>query len=125
MFEIIRRMAGTMFAVLHTRAELLAVEVEEEVLRLFSYLMLSLVALVCFGVAALLLILLVIVAFWDTYRLAAIVVLTGAFGAVAVGIGLYVRNALRTKPRFLSATLSELEKDVDMLRPKRSPEVEP
>ncbi|MBS1169583.1 MAG: hypothetical protein H6R01_501 [Burkholderiaceae bacterium] len=114
-----------MFAVLHTRAELLAVEVEEEVLRLFSYLMLSLVALVCFGVAALLLILLVIVAFWDTYRLAAIVVLTGAFGAVAVGIGLYVRNALRTKPRFLSATLSELEKDVDMLRPKRSPEVEP
>jgi len=113
-----------MFAVLHTRAELLAVEVEEEVLRLFSYLMLSLVALVCFSVAALLLILLIIVAFWDTYRIAAIVVLTGAFGGAAVGIALYVRNALRTKPRFLSATLSELEKDVDMLRPKRSPEME-
>lgn len=110
-------MAATVFAILHNRAELLAVEVEEEVLRLFSWLILSLVALICFGVACLLAIMLVVVAFWDTHRLTAIAVLMGAFGLAAAIIGLRVRAAFNSKPRFLAATLEELSKDADMLTP--------
>ena len=117
MLELLKRMAANMLAILHTRAELLVVEVEEEVLRLFCYLMLSLVALICFGVTALLAILLVIVAFWDTNRIAAILGMMGVFGIAAVGIALYVRHAFNTKPKFLSNTLSEIAKDAEMVRP--------
>ena len=115
--DSLKRMAATLVAILQNRAELLAVEVEEEILRFFSYLILSLVALICFGVACLLAIMLVVVAFWDSYRIASIAVLMGLFGLAAVWIGLRVRNALRTKPRFLSVTLGELAKDVDTFNP--------
>ena len=117
MFELFKRMAANMLAILHNRAELLVVEVEEEVLRLFCYLILSLVALICFGVAALLAILLVIVAFWDAHRIAAILGMMGVFGIAAVGIALYVRHAFNTKPKFLSNTLGEIAKDVELVRP--------
>ena len=120
MFELVKRMAATLLVMLHTRAELLAVEVEEEVLRFFCYLILSLVALVCFSVTALLVILLVIVAFWDTNRIAAILCMMGVFGIGAIGIALYVRNAFRNKPRFLSSTLDEIAKDIEMIKPASS-----
>lgn len=106
-----------MLAILHTRAELLAIEVEEEFLRLFSYLILSLVALICFGIAALLVILLIIVIFWDTNRIAVVACLAGFFGIVAAAISLGVRNAFRNKPRFLGATLDEISKDIAMIKP--------
>lgn len=125
MLEIIKRMAASVLAVLHMRAELLAVEIEEEVLRLFSYLILSLIALVCFSVAALLAILLVIVAFWDSYRMTAIFCLMGAFGVGAFMIGRHVRRAFSTRPKFLSATLGEFAKDIEMVKPIRSANQEP
>ncbi len=117
MFELFKRMAVNMLAILHTRAELLAVEVEEEVLRLFCYLILSLIALVCFGLTALLAVLLVVVAFWDTHRMAAVVGMMGVFGITAIGIALYVRHAFNAKPKFLSSTLGEMAKDIEMVRP--------
>jgi len=125
MFELVKRMAATVLAMLHTRAELFAVEVEEEVLRFFSYLILSLVALVCFSVTALLVILLVIVAFWDTNRIAAIICMMGIFGFGAIGITLYVCHAFRNKPRFLASTLDEISKDIEMIKPAHSVNQEP
>ncbi len=108
-------MAANLLALLQTRAELLAVEVEEEVLRFFSYLILSLVALICFGIAVLLAILLIIVIFWDTNRVLVVACLTGFFGIAAVVIGAGVCNCFRKKPKFLSNTLGEISKDVEML----------
>jgi len=110
-------MAANLLSILETRAELLSLEIEEEILRFFSYLILSLVALLCFGVAILLAILLIIVIFWDVNRIAVVASLTGFFGIAAIAIGLGVRNCYRKKPKFLSNSLGELSKDVEILRP--------
>ena len=115
MFNNLKRMAGTVLAMAQTRAELLAVEIEEEVQRLFGYLMLSLVALFCFGIAVLLAILLIIILFWDTHRVAVVAGLMGFFAILTIGIGLWVRNCYRQKPRFLSATMNELSKDIQAM----------
>lgn len=117
MFDNLKRMAGTVLAMAQTRAELLSVEVEEEVQRLFGYLVLSLVALFCFGIAALLAIVLIIILFWDTHRVAVVAGLMGFFAILAIGISLWVRNCYRQKPRFLAATMNELSKDIQALTP--------
>ncbi|RJX33323.1 MAG: hypothetical protein C4516_01980 [Oxalobacter sp.] len=110
-------MARTLIAMMQTRAELLAVEIEEEVLRLFAYLMLSLVALFCFGIAALLAIALIIILFWDTHRIAVVIGLIGVFGVAGVVIMWQLNKRLHNKPRFLSATLNEMSKDLEALKP--------
>lgn len=117
MFNTLKRMAGTLLAMLQTRAELLAVEVEEEVQRLFGYLLLSLVALFCFGMTVLLAILLIVILFWESHRVAAVACLMGFFAITAVCISLWVRSCYRQKPRFLSATLNEFSKDIKALTP--------
>lgn len=117
MLKMIKRMVGTLLTMLQTRAELLAVEVEEEVQRLFGYLILSLVALFCFGIAVLLAIVLVIILFWDTHRVAVVAGLMGFFGVVAVAVGWRVCNSFHNKPRFLAATLDEMSKDIEALKP--------
>jgi uncharacterized membrane protein YqjE len=61
----------------------------------------------------------VIIAFWDTYRMAAAVGVTAIFVAGAVACGLVVRRHLRERPRLLDATRGELRKDVAALRPDR------
>ncbi len=115
MFNNLKRMAGTVLAMAQTRAELLAVEIEEEVQRLFGYLMLSLVALFCFGIAVLLAILLIIILFWDTHRVVVVAGLMVFFAILTIGIGLWVRNRYHQKPRFLSATMNELSKDIQAM----------
>ena len=117
LFDSARRVVAGLLAIAQTRAELLTVELEEEAQRLFSYLLLSLVALFCFGLAILLAVLLIVVLYWDCNRVAVIACLTAFFGLAAVVIGLGVRNCYRNKPRFLASTLDEISKDVEILKP--------
>lgn len=106
-----------MLAILQTRAELLTVELEEEAQRLVSYLLWLLVLLFCAGMAAILVVLLLVVLFWDSNRVAVIACLATFFGIVALAIAVGVRRCWRSKPRFLAATLDEISKDVEMLKP--------
>lgn len=110
-------MAASVLAILQTRAELLTVEVEDEARRLISYLLMSLVVLFFAGLAVLLAVLLIVVLFWDSNRVAVIACLTAFFGIAAVVIAFMVRNCWRNKPRFLAATVDELSKDIEMIRP--------
>jgi uncharacterized membrane protein YqjE len=86
---------------------------KEESLRLLSYLVLSLLALLCFAIAILLGTFFVIVLFWDTHRIASILITAGVHIALGVGIGLGIRSSIRHKPKLLSYTIAELRKDVD------------
>lgn len=109
-------MATTLAAIVHTRLELAAAEMQEESLRLLGYLALGLLALFCLGVAIVLLAFFVIVLFWDSYRIAAILAVAAVFAAAAVGIAIGVRNSFRHKPKLLSFTLAELGKDVASMK---------
>ncbi|MFZ6675972.1 phage holin family protein [Undibacterium sp. Xuan67W] len=114
--DSVARLAATLIGILHTRLELISVEVEEELTRFSSYLLWSLVALFCAGVAVLLLILLLIAAFWDSYRMAVLLSLLAVFSGAAIGLGWWLRQNMLTKPRLLASTLAELRKDASALR---------
>jgi uncharacterized membrane protein YqjE len=108
-------LAATLAAIAHTRLDLLSVDLEVERAHLLSLLVLALVALFCLGVGVLLSTLLVVVAFWDSYRLLALALLAGLFllaGIVAWRLALL---KVRAKPRFFAASMAELLKDRQQL----------
>lgn len=114
--DSVGRLAATLVGILHTRLALIAVEVEEELTRFSSYLLWSLVALFCAGVAVLLGVLLVVAIFWDTHRFAVLLSLIALFSGIALVLGWRLRETLRNKPRLLAYTLNELSSDVSNLR---------
>ena len=111
MLDSLRKLATTFVAVIETRLEIVASEIDEAKARLARIAVLAAVAGFCAGVAVNLLVLLLVVVFWDTNRLLAIGVLAGVFAAAAVASGLMLWSAIARRPRLLSATLAELRKD--------------
>lgn len=111
LLDSLTTLAATLAAMAHTRIALLSSDLEEDRAHLFALLILVLVALFCLGVGVLLAALLLVVLFWDSYRLLTLCILAGLFltsGAAAWSLA--VRKA-RSKPRLFSASLAELQKD--------------
>ena len=107
---------ATAGGMLHTRLELVAVEVEEELDRFSSILLRSLAVLFCICSAIVLLVILLLAIFWDTHRIELICSLILLFGCAAGLLAWSVRQQIRARPRLLSQTLAELEKDIAGLR---------
>lgn len=99
-----------------TRLELLTVELREEVHRTAEQLVLGLAAVLAAAAGVLFAGLAIIFAFWDTHRILAAVLVTFGFFAVAAITALLLRSRLRSRPRFLQATLAELARDEGQLR---------
>jgi uncharacterized membrane protein YqjE len=116
--QSLRNLAATLVAVFHTRVELLVTEIEEERARLLQLVVWALGALFCLGVAVLLLVMLIIVAFWDSHRIAVIAALAGVFIAAGIGLAAGARNRMHGRPRLFSASLDELARDKDQLTPR-------
>ena len=113
----VAKVAGTLLAIAKTRAELIAIELEEEWVRLLSYLLLSLSALFCLALTVFLAVILVIVLCWDSCRIPAIVGMMVFFGLLTGIIWWSVRRSFRRKPRLLELTRQEIAKDIDRLTP--------
>lgn len=116
--ESVARLAATLLAIAHTRIDLVATEVEEESLRYFSYLLLSMAAMFCTGVAVLLGTMLVVVLYWESNRTGVLLTLTILFAVSGATIGLKVRSRYRGKPKLLTHTMTELARDTEMLQPR-------
>jgi uncharacterized membrane protein YqjE len=117
--ETLGRLAATLVAMVHTRLELASVEMEEQSQRYLGYLLMSLLALFLFGIAIVLVALFVIILFWDTHRIAAVLGMAAAFGAAAAVIAMKVKSGFASQPALLSATLGELQNDLDFLKTAR------
>lgn len=115
--ESATRLAASLLAIVQTRVELAATEIEEESLRYFSCLILSLAGLFCAGIAVVLGVLLTVVLFWDTNRVGILLTLMVLFAIAGAAIGLRVRNRYRSKPRMLMHSMTELSRDTEMLQP--------
>jgi uncharacterized membrane protein YqjE len=111
LIDSLRDLARTVVAVVETRIEIFASEIDEERARLARVLVLAVVAAFCLGLAVVLLVLVVAVVFWDTNRVLAVGVITGVFALGAIAALLALRSTIRQRPKFLSATLAELRKD--------------
>lgn len=117
--ETAGRLAATLLAMVQTRMELASVEMEEQSRRYLGLVLMSLLALFLFGIAIMLVALFVIILFWDTHRVAAVLGMAAVFALAAAVIGLRVRAGFAAQPALLSATMAELQKDMDFLKTAR------
>jgi uncharacterized membrane protein YqjE len=112
----VSRIGATLVAMVRTRLELAAVEVQEEARRLLGYLAWTLLAVFLVAAAFMLAALFVILLFWDSYRLQAVAGMSILFALAGAVIVMKVHASFDAKPAMLSATLAELRNDADLLR---------
>jgi uncharacterized membrane protein YqjE len=112
----LRNFAATLVALLQTRLELLATDLEEERIRLLQLLFWAAGALFFFALGVLMITMLVVLLLWDSYRLAGIIGLAAIFLAIGAAMALGVRNRMHARSRLFSSSLEELGKDKDELR---------
>jgi len=115
--QSVARLATTLLAVVQTRVELVATEVEEEALRCFSYLLLSLAAMFCVGIAVVLGVFLAVLFYWESHRIGILLTLIVLFGGSGAWMALRVRRQYRLKPKLLGDTMQELARDAQLLQP--------
>ncbi len=116
MFQSIKNVLSLLVDLGATRFELAATELEEERVRLAELALCAGLTLFLGGLAVVLCLLFVIVAMWDVQRLLTIGVLAGLFIVLCAWSTWRWRDKARRKPRFLAATLAEINLDLQALR---------
>lgn len=109
--QALARAGAATLELVRTRVELAALEFSEERERAKQRLILAVVAATFFAFAVLCASALVVLAFWDTHRMAAIAAVTLLHLAIGVGALLGLRSSQRSAPPPFRATLAELERD--------------
>ena len=111
----LRQLISTLTAIVSTRLELLANELQEERLRLTQMLFFSLCTLFLFGIGIVLLVAFVVVLFWDEHRLAVLGFMSVLFLALGTVTALMLRNQSLTRTKLFDTSLAELVKDREQL----------
>lgn len=111
LFDSLKKLAGSVVGIVHTRLELLSNDIAEERAYLTNLLLLGLVSLFCLGMGVVLLVILIAVALWESHRLAALGGLTAFFLIAGTGLAWFAMHKARTRPRLFEASLAELSKD--------------
>jgi uncharacterized membrane protein YqjE len=111
LFESLKTLSVSLVGIVHTRLELLSTDIAEEREHLITLLLLALLALFFLGMGVLLLVLLIVVAFWESHRLLAVGGLAGLFLIASAGTTWFALHKTRTKPRLFEASLAELSRD--------------
>lgn len=104
------RLFKTLRDLAESRVELFLVELREERIRLFDALLLAAAGIVCALMTLVMITLTVLVMFWDTHRLLALLLITLAYAVAAVVAFVKLRFRLQHWQAY-SATLEELKKD--------------
>jgi uncharacterized membrane protein YqjE len=116
LLNALRAFAATLEGTVRLRGQLFGVELREEIERRKQMLLLAVIGAVFLHMALVVLTFFVAVLFWDTHRIAALgamALLYLALGAFAI---LRLRAAAAASPPPFAATLSELDKDLGVLR---------
>ena len=108
------RIVSTLVTMLHTRLDLISVELEQEVLRFSSYFIYALIGLFCGGVAVSFILVLLLVLFWENYRTEVLVSIITIFGALSVFIFSWLREQMTSKPHLFEQSIAELKKDMKL-----------
>ena len=115
LLKSLRSVFARLIATFQTRAELFAVELQEERYRLIELLLMAGVALLLAGVGLLLLSLTIILVFAEPYRLYVALLLVLLYAGAAAALVWKIRHKLRDEP--FSETIGQLKKDWDCLTP--------
>ena len=109
------RLGRVFMKTLHTRVELLTLELARERTQLVHMLTFAIAALFFLTLAAFTATVFVIVLFWESHRVLAAGVLTLAYAGIAAALAVAARRALSQAARPLAASLEQLRKDRDQL----------
>ncbi|MEZ5602880.1 MAG: phage holin family protein [Burkholderiaceae bacterium] len=112
----VRSLVGGLLEIIETRLELFGADIELQAERLRRVAVLLLAGLLFLALALVFGSVLVIAAFWDTYRLAAIAAVGAVHLAAGIGCLLWLRHLVRAGPRPFDATIAELRQDIARLR---------
>lgn len=96
---------------LHSRAELLTLELERERLRVTRLVLLAVAAVFFLLLGALTATFFIIALYWDSHRLLASGFLAALYALIGIAIALYARREAARSPRLFSSTVAELKKD--------------
>ena len=113
-----RMLLATWVGLIKTRVEIISTELEEERDRLEEMFFLAVASMFCLSLGVVLLTLLIVLLFWENYRLAVL----GGFSALYILAGLgavwLLRKKAKIKPRLFNTTMDELAKDHEKLKVK-------
>jgi uncharacterized membrane protein YqjE len=115
----VRQFAATIIAVVYTRIELITTEVEEELQRGVIILLWSILALFFGALSILMVAVTLLVIFWDEHRTLVATLITVGFVCITVVMAFLARGYLKSKPRFMAASLEELKRDRAALERRR------
>jgi uncharacterized membrane protein YqjE len=116
-FRCLKNAFAVFIASLDTRLELFVTELEEERERLKQTLVLTLLLFFGLGLGFILLNIFAVALFWQRGWILAIGVLAAIYLAVGVIAGFALRKKILTRSGLFPATLAELRKDCDRMRP--------
>jgi uncharacterized membrane protein YqjE len=116
LFSSVRRVADTCVSSVHNRVELLAVELQEEKIRLVRLLLWTGAALFAAFLAITVITIAVVFLVPDDKQPIALIGFGVVYALVAVVIAVKLRGEIRNAPPPLADTLSELKKDLQSLR---------
>jgi uncharacterized membrane protein YqjE len=116
LIDSVRESSALLLALLGTRIALLSHEIDIETRRIRSSTVLLFGALVCLALAMTLLVLLVVVIYWETHRIIAIVGSIAVLLVAAAGLAWASRRRMAASPRPFAATVQELAADCAALR---------
>ena len=116
LFSSVRRVADTCVSSVHNRVELLAVELQEEKIRLVRLLLWTGAALFAAFLAITVITIAVVMLVPDDKQKLALIGFGVVYALVAFVIALKLRGEVRNAPPPLADTLSELKKDLQSLR---------
>lgn len=111
LFTSLKALSANLLGIVQTRLELLATDIAEERERIITLLVLAVAALFSIGMGVVLLAIFVAVALWESHRLIALGGMVVFFLLTGAGIGWITLNKLRSHPRPLDASITELTRD--------------
>ncbi|MFT7722388.1 MAG: phage holin family protein [Roseateles sp.] len=112
----LRRLGASLLTLGRIRLELLAIEAQEEKERIAGLMLWAVLAAVLAGFGLLMLLTLVVVALWDSYRLLAIAgAALALFGAAALAVA-KLKQLLAMPATLFQSSIAELREDADALR---------
>jgi uncharacterized membrane protein YqjE len=107
---------ATLIAIIGTRLEIAAGELEEERLRLSGIVAYAALVFLFLALGLIFLSLLVVVVFWDEHRIGALTGIVIVYTLLAIIAGAQLRKQLSQKSRLFSITVDELRKDQERLQ---------
>ena len=111
----IKGLASTGASIAQTRLELLSLDVQIARSKFIGLLVMIISALFFLFFGLVMLALLIVIYSWETDRMMALGLLTGAFLSVGLILAALIMQSLRKMPRLFEASITELAKDREAL----------